>query len=72
MTNRFMKIQGHPGMVKDTVTNTILNVDRDTIVRKKAELKRLKEKDDEIASLKNDVSELKNMLHQLLEKNSNG
>lgn len=67
-----MKIQGHPGMVKDTVTNTILNVDRDTIVRKKAELKRLKEKDDEIASLKNDVSELKNMLHQLLEKNSNG
>lgn len=67
-----MKIQGHPGMVKDTVTNTILNVDRDTIVRKKAELKRLKEKDDEIASLKNDVSKLKNMLHQLLEKNSNG
>lgn len=72
MTSRYMNIDGSPGFVKDMETNTILNVDKETIKQKKAELRMLKKKNEEIESLKNDVSELKLMLHQLLEKNSNG
>jgi broad-specificity NMP kinase len=72
MTSKYIKVEGHPGLIKDTVTNTLLNVDKETIRQKKAELRMLKKKNEEIESLKNDVSELKSMLHQLLEKNSNG
>jgi hypothetical protein len=72
MSNRYMNIEGHPGFVKDMETNTILNVNKETIAQKKAELRMMKKKNAELESLKNDVSELKSMLHQLLEKNSNG
>ena len=52
MSNRYMNIEGHPGFVKDMETNTILNVNKETIAQKKAELRMMKKKTQNLNLLK--------------------
>lgn len=63
-----VKVEGHTGLVKDTKTGAILNINS-TEVEQARERKRLrKQKDKEFEDLKNEVSEIKNLLHKLIEK----
>ena len=63
----FKKVEGHVGYVKDE-NGVVLNVNNDEIeaARKRKEL--MRQKDKEINELKNEVSDIKKMLTQIVEK----
>jgi len=63
----YKKIEGHIGYVKDE-NGVVLNVNNDEIeaARKRKEL--MRQKDKEINELKDDVSDIKKMLTQIVEK----
>lgn len=70
--SRFSKVQNQPDYIKDHLTGAIVHINS---TKSQAERKRLQtedQKQQEIDQLKNDVSDIKSLLYQLLEKNSNG
>ena len=75
MINKFYKVEGHSGLVKNPVTGTILNANTNEIksarlrkrMRKVTEKENQKMKDD-IAELKSEMSEIKSLLKQIAEK----
>lgn len=63
-----VKIEGHTGLVKDMKTGAILNINS-TEVEQAKERKRLRrQKDKEFEDLKNEVGEIKDLLHKLIER----
>lgn len=64
----FVKVDGHEGYVKNTDTGVVLNVNKAEIeaARKRKALKKKQEED--INNLKNEVSDIKNMLGKIIEK----
>ena len=64
----FIKVDGHNGLVRDTSTGAILNINKDEIIAaRKRKLERRK-KEQEFEDLKNEVSDIKNMLTKIIEK----
>jgi len=64
----FIKVDGHNGLVRDTSTNAILNINKDEIsAARKRKLERRK-KEQEFEDLKNEVGDIKNMLTKIIEK----
>lgn len=63
----YKKVEGHVGYVKDE-SGIVLNVNNDEIeaARKRKEL--MRQKDKEINELKDEVSDIKKMLTQIVEK----
>lgn len=63
----YKKVEGHVGYVKDE-NGVVLNVNNDEIeaARKRKEL--MRQKDKEINELKDEVSDIKKMLTQIVEK----
>jgi len=74
-----MNVKGNPGLVKDKVSGAILNINSNEIAqarkRKKAwreEKERSKNLESDVNSLKKDMSEIKDLLKNILEvKNGN-
>ena len=67
MKSRYVKVDGHTGFVRDTRTNSVLNMNTNSMQQAiELKLKRKKEKE-EFESLKQDVKEIKNLLGKLLE-----
>jgi cell shape-determining protein MreC len=77
----FIKVKDHPGLVKDSYSGAILNVDKraaeeyhrqknmlNTNNKNKEEIAEIKEKLGEIDSLKNDMNEIKSLLNKLVDK----
>lgn len=71
----FVNIESKPGLVRDMSSGAILNTnqtDYENYMNRKAQLEATKlkeaEREEEINKLKNDVSEIKQMLIQLLNK----
>ena len=64
----FVKVDGHEGYVKNTETGVVLNVNKTEIeaAQKRKALKKQQEED--INNLKNEVSDIKNMLGKIIEK----
>ena len=64
----FVKVDGHEGYVKNTETGVVLNENKTEIeaARKRKALKKQQEED--INNLKNEVSDIKNMLGKIIEK----
>ena len=64
----FVKVDGHEGYIKNTKTGVVLNVNKTEIeaARKRKALKKQQEED--INNLKNEVSDIKNMLGKIIEK----
>jgi len=66
-----MRVKENESLVRDSNNFAILNTDRDTLnshERKMMQLRRQKAQEDEINTLKRDVSEIKDMLRELLEQ----
>ena len=69
----YIKVQGHDGLVRDSSTGAILNTNRgdydnymmvkNNVMARETEISRQAE---EINNIKQDVSEIKDLLHQLL------
>lgn len=64
----YLEVEGHPGLVRDKNTGVVLNTNEAEVAAARARKKAWKEKQKELEELKNDVSELKDMMKQILEK----
>ena len=68
MDNRYLKVEGHSYLVRDSRSNAIVNLDKNGYDSYK-NLKRAKGRErDRIDRLENDISEIKDLLRQLIEK----
>ena len=72
---RFLKVDGHSYLVRDTMSNAIVNTDKKgyeqymTLKRARGREKdRVTALEDEIQGLKSDLGDIKSMLGQLLDK----
>jgi len=66
----FVKVKGHDGLVRDQNTGAILNLD-DSAIDARRKSKQLGSALDDINKLKNDVSEIKSLLRELIKNASN-
>lgn len=65
MQNRFVKVEGHEGLVKDTQSGMVLNINtHETIKARERKLARRK-KESEYESMKQDVNELKKDMSEI-------
>tara|TARA_B100001250_G_scaffold411006_1_gene438629 strand:- start:43 stop:270 length:228 start_codon:yes stop_codon:yes gene_type:complete len=75
MEQRFLKVEGHSYLVRDTESNAIINTDRKghasyVALRrsKKFDVQRVNTLESDVQELKSDLSDIKSMLRQLLEE----
>ena len=68
--NRYVPVKGHSGLVRDTETNALINVDKSAIqqAREKKELRRKKKREEQelkqrVSSLETDISDIKKIIH---------
>ena len=66
--NDYIKVEGDPGLVRDSKTFAILNTDSEAIHKAKIRKQKRQEQKEEIDSLKKDVNDIKSMLSQIVEK----
>ena len=66
----FIKVKGHDGLVRDKNTGAIINLDDSAIVARRKS-KQLSSALDDINMLKNEVSEIKSLLRELIKNDSN-
>lgn len=71
---KYMKVDGQPGLVRDKTSGAILNINSNEIrqarKRKKVwqeEKEKTERLSNEVADLKNDMTEIKSLLKQVLE-----
>ena len=62
------KIEGNANLVRDTNNGAILNINRNEFAKAKQARANRYKKEQEFVELQNEVSEIKSMLKQLLEK----
>lgn len=71
MTKNYRQVEGHPDLVKDSITGMIHNINKDKITQaKRARAQKIAERQ-ELEKLKSDVNDIKQMLLKLLENKSN-
>jgi len=66
----YIKVQGHDGLVRDETTGAIINLDDSAIVARRKS-KQLSSALDDINMLKNEISEIKSLLRELVKNASN-
>ena len=66
----YLKVEGHDGLVRDQKTGAILNLD-DSAIEARRKSKQLGSALDDINMLKNEVSEIKTLLRELIQNASN-
>ena len=66
----FIKVKGHDGLVRDKNTGAIINLDDSAIVARRKS-KQLSSALDDINMLKNEISEIKSLLRELVKNASN-
>ena len=66
----FVKVKGHDGLVRDKNTGAIINVD-DSAIEARRKSKHLGSALDDINMLKNEISEIKSLLRELVKNASN-
>ena len=65
----YLKVEGHDGLVRDQKTGAILNLD-DSAIEARKKSKHLGSALDDINMLKNEVSELKSLIRELIKNAS--
>jgi flagellar basal body P-ring protein FlgI len=61
-----VKVKDRPDLVRDSFSKAIINVDRNSFAQYKARKNSLKEKDRKIASLENEVNEMRAKQDEIL------
>jgi hypothetical protein len=62
---RTKKIKDNPDLVKDTVTQAVINTNSNAIHARRNQIALIKAKDDEIQTMKADIAEIKSLLKKL-------
>jgi hypothetical protein len=65
----YIKVAGHDGLVRDENTGAILNLD-DSAIESRRKSKQLSSAFEDINMLKNEISEIKSLLRELLRNGS--
>jgi len=65
----YIKVEGHDGLVRDETTGAILNYN-DSAIEARRKMKRLNSALDDINMLKNEISEIKLLLRELIKNGS--
>ena len=68
--NRYIQVEGNPSLVRDRESGAILNSDVSEIKRQKEIKRKNLLKEPELVELKEEVSELKDLVKQLVEKHA--
>ena len=68
LDNRYIKVQDHDDLVKDSVANAVLNSDIDAFKRFKSKRDKERRNDERISNMENKMAKMHDMLVQLLEK----
>ena len=66
--NKYIKVDGHPGLVRDRSSGAILNTNHNEMDNARRRKNAWKKQQEELNSLREDVAAMKAMLSQLLEK----
>ena len=59
------KVKENPDLVKDTVTQVVINTNTSAFSARRDQLDKLKAKDTEIETMKSDIEELKKIIKKL-------
>ena len=65
-----VKIENHEDLVRDEATQAVLNTDISSLESYKKRRNLMRQKDAEIVEIKNELSEMKELLHQLIAEKS--
>jgi len=65
---KHIKVDGEAGFVRDANTGAILNINKSEIAAARERKRQRKLKEQELQDLKNEVSEIKELLVKLIEK----
>ena len=68
--NRYIQVEGNPSLVRDRESGAILNSDVSEIKRQKEIKRKNLLKEQELVELKEEVSELKDLVKQLVKKHA--
>lgn len=63
-----LKVEGHDNLIRDVNSGAILNINKTEVETARARKEARKAKDKEFEDLKYEVSEIKDLLHKLIEK----
>lgn len=63
--NDYIPVKGYPGLVRDTRSNAIINVDFESLEKEKEKIKLKEIKDQQERELKNKVSSMEKELHEV-------
>tara|TARA_B110000503_G_scaffold127842_1_gene198060 strand:- start:1018 stop:1224 length:207 start_codon:yes stop_codon:yes gene_type:complete len=66
--SEYIKVEGEENLVRDRSSNAIININTNEIARSRAARLTRTKKDQELQELKSEVTEIKSLLLQLLEK----
>lgn len=64
--NKYIKVDGHAGLVRDRYSGAIINVNSSQMSQARERRKVWKDQQQELADLKNDVKEMKAMMLKLV------
>ena len=64
----FKKVEGHSGLVKNPKTGVVLNINQNELRSARKRKKKKQEQDQELQDMRSEMSEIKSLLQQLLEK----
>lgn len=68
MEKRFIPVEGHDGLVRDRISGAVISINNEEREKRNA-IKELKRKEKErLSKLENEMSEIKDLLHKLIEK----
>lgn len=68
----YRKVEGDPNFVRDLQTGAILNINTNEVERQRKLLDSKRQEKAELKQLKSDMSDIKALLSQIVEKNKNG
>jgi hypothetical protein len=63
----YMKVEGHPSLVRDKNSGVVLNINNSEIKEARKRKKAWKEQQEELDSLKSEMKEMKLLLNKILE-----
>lgn len=68
MMEKYLPVEGRPGLYRDTATNAIINMNKNASASNRLAREKAIQRDKDIESLKSEVSDIKQMLNQILER----
>jgi len=68
MNRDYVKIEDNPNLVRDKDSNAVLNTDLDALQKNRMKRNIDRQRDDEISELKKEMSEIKSLLYQMVNK----